>query len=1532
MSCYYVKGKRKISIQKIMHEFYKETLVITNAEVFSSDELVENTYKKITDLESSSNYVSSNNTGILDFITKENSIFKTIPGLEDQNRLAPEYILEKRVSQWVRDNINSPSTLNLLNSTAEVEELYRKIEPELPEEIKEQPGKIKYLINEILEEIKLEEVNKDFGTAIHELFSLKIRDKESEYNSKLNEIINDDKFSLLFKDAPKEDWKNKINEIIKKIGNDITARGKAISEIFFVYNDSEKDLIALKGKIDLIVVDTNGTAHIFEIKISKNSYKDNKWDQVKTLTLDWQLAIYKQLLGQHVVVKNTELYVIPITIGSPGDPTSLFYEGIFNRNIESKNGLRNGRIETIANRLIPLKIHAEYDPKRVEDFKEKLLRLFGDDYEIKLQLRESSVEEKLKSIEKAQKKHGGPFTFYNNYKEIEGLPYGRIEADTLEELEPKVRLFVNYENNRKDMKVTDLKSAIRESILSKDKINTKNEEYDIQVNRLLLEYLNDNWEVIDEFPETSALGLILLRNRNNGTINVISLSVNQFLANSSIPGMNEGDIEYAKAFLFLNEYKDKLMPYNTNKIGEIVVFNPENRKHYYRTTHTQFKQFYNLMMSKNFKEADIKLTVEQDLLGLVNIALQNLDNFYKSFPNDLAKNKLDNIIRPLVTDNNLTLEKLIQVQKDFYQLYPEYKDKTFEKTLNFEDKTEVLLAMLNVAILSYYKDDLGGDFSNISMFSMNFSDFSSLFKSIYSSENPEYDKEGRKITGIFQGLTWTTPDWAPSKDLRNINKIMSGANSKIAEMLLKTSEKLTKNTLEFYDDINFSETERFLVGETQSKYKNLWLQKGDNVSPEFILKNPYKEDVENALEDSQRKYLKKQLLIINMYKLGIPENEINKLNSDSLDSLLKNDKIAEAIASGDYFRMPLVRREEFSRHKGIFKTAGQTWKERIEPYRHEVLDFLDAKGITAEDRVELEKSRMGFYEMYDTYAAHTPEFKARMVEKHGIDYFEFNLDTIAHRLIFNKIRKDVYDKVFPVVNSYVWWIKLRAGKSNDDISNYLKYISDQIKLSAYGEHIIDPEFKDLTVAQSVFRRFATAAMLGFRPILLAKELVIGTAKGIALAATQIYGKDQFTTEDLLAAYTKMFTIDKKFSQEFNLIDKINAHYRFANMDTNTLALKLQTDRHGMLMRGMSRYMYASNTIPDYQNRLVLFLAKMIHDGSYEAHTNEGGVLRYDPRKDKRFSYYLENRDNHKDSKGNYIPAANDERYNTQRRKYLLLVETLNKESQIFGESFEESDLVPKAYSEQERSSFKSFTDMAYGYYDKDAQQQATNTWWGITWLQFKQFWPGKMKMWFGKPTQEDGSDSAMGTERQVVTEDKNGNKIPMWRKTIQKSDGSYDVIPTTENTGDPLIEWVGTPFEGLAYSVLSFTRDLATLNFDEVKGDKERLARVAFAINDAIFMFLMMSLFVMMFKAFKKESPGGMSKELLRFGEALTKKVANEQNLLDSTFGALSSDPAALSWARRFGADLKDVFEGDKTIRQAASRFGALEFLKEDKD
>ncbi len=139
------------------------------------------------------------------------------------------------------------------------------------------------------------------------------------------------------------------------------------------------------------------------------------------------------------------------------------------------------------------------------------------------------------------------------------------------------------------------------------------------------------------------------------------------------------------------------------------------------------------------------------------------------------------------------------------------------------------------------------------------------------------------------------------------------------------------------------------------------------------------------------------------------------------------------------------------------------------------------------------------------------------------------------------------------------------------------------------------------------------------------------------------------------------------------------------------------------------------------------MAIMIHDGNYEAHSLVDGELKYDPRKDGRFSYYFEQRSKHlKD--GKYIPAVNDKKYNYQRQLYLLLQSQLNQEYDYQGKHLTESDLVEKAYSSVERNSIKSFIDMSYGYYDKDAQSQSHNTWWGIIYLQFMQFWPGKMKM------------------------------------------------------------------------------------------------------------------------------------------------------------------------------------------------------------
>lgn len=148
-------------------------------------------------------------------------------------------------------------------------------------------------------------------------------------------------------------------------------------------------------------------------------------------------------------------------------------------------------------------------------------------------------------------------------------------------------------------------------------------------------------------------------------------------------------------------------------------------------------------------------------------------------------------------------------------------------------------------------------------------------------------------------------------------------------------------------------------------------------------------------------------------------------------------------------------------------------------------------------------------------------------------------------------------------------MKLLGGKQNDDISKQLEYIANQLNLAAYDEPIIDDEFKDLATVVSFVKPIATMGMLAFKPISLIKEMTIGVMKGATLASTQIYGKDQFTIKDLSSAYGKLMSIDKKFASEFNLIDKMNIFYGFANMDMSSVSKKLQTDRRG-IFRGVGR--------------------------------------------------------------------------------------------------------------------------------------------------------------------------------------------------------------------------------------------------------------------------------------------------------------------------------------------------------------------------
>ena len=1531
MECAYTyNGKDTRNILELAKVFYQsKTQLDPSAAIYSSEEVQKSTVDILLEQNKLKTQIEENKnlSPVTDFIVSTNSA-PILNGIGiDAERLAPEYIEENRINNYISTELDKNTSLSIDESKLPKvsKERFDKVLQKFPNSDK---SVLQFYLSQIEDIIKLEELTKDFGNALHELISISIKEEaglnSSLYKNRLSTLIteNPDIFGV----GLEKEWEYKIAEIVKSITSFVLKTGTPITELTLM--SGKNDRAQLKGRIDLIAVDGNGNAHIFDIKISKKPYEE--WDDVKLLTLDWQLALYRQLLSKHIDVKNTLLYVLPIQLENLKDPKSLHYIGSDNRRNNSKSGLiEGGKLTMIARLLIPNSIHRKYNEKKEAEFLSDLEGVLPS-YKIKTTRDTYDVD---KIVERAKQK--GEFSFYNKFHENPDFSEKYITADTEKEFREKIEKFVEYAKLQQNINVIRLKDAINAVILdpSKTSIELPNKRQSIIANKMFKNYLSGNWEILDGIPESTNLGLIVLRNTFTNTIDVISLSTyEEFADYTEVSELKYGDLEYIKTFLFLNNFKEELFLGRGNKIGTIRTYNPDKGTTYFKDTRDGLTMFSNRMLETG-RKGKISLNEKTHLVSFEKTALANVQGALQILEGE-TKNQMEAIFSGISGSNlnDVDLDKLLEINKAFLKLYPEYKDKEFQATLNFGDRVEYLYTLLQVAILSKHGVKLSADFVGMSNHAFHYADFKSLISALFTKEQSEYDAQGRKISGIMGGLTQITPDFVRSNDLRNINQIIANVNSKIGQKMVEQSYNIHALTKKYYDEIGYKGISRSWYGESQSKYKHLFVldpNTGD-VSKEFKTKNPYIINSDNALSEPERTFLKGILFEIQKYALALNSNDINKINPQSLDSLMSNEKVAKAIKSGEYFKMPLIRREEFSRNKEFLKGGLHGFWVRFKERAHEFNDLIDPRELDPEELKYINESAVGFTEMYDVYGRQTESFKNKMIEKNGSTYYEWNLDTIAHRMAFNKIRKQQFDAKLPIINAYVWWLKLQGGQQNKDVEKVLTYIENQLKLAAFDEPIIDDEFADVAKTTAAIKKITTGFMLAFRPVLFVKEITIGIMKGVGLAATQIYGKDQFGVGDLTSAYGKLLTIDNKFSDEFNLIDNINNYYRFANMDINTIAKKLQSDRKGV-MRGMGRWMYSMNTIPDYYNRLSLFLAKMIHDGSYDAHIMVDGKMTYDPRKDKRFEHYFNLREKYKNSKGDYIPAPSDKEYNKQRNLYLLLVEEINTENAGTGENkLTEADLVSKAYSEKERNSFKSFTDMAYGYYDKDSQSQLNNTWYGMIWLQFMQFWPGKMKQWFGKPVE--GKNSPIGKFKHK-TRIEDGKEVLLYKKPIYRED-EPDVIErfeeVTEDTGDPVYEWEGSPQEGLIYSALYTLHDVLTGNFKDLKANSDRNRRVLFAFHDAILMMFIWKLFKAFIDNYILENgTDGIDGKTMAFYQSVTNKVFSETNMFQSTIAAVDATPAFLSFGSRVAKDMQDILEGHGTVQELLGHnVGALEFLK----
>jgi hypothetical protein len=215
--------------------------------------------------------------------------------------------------------------------------------------------------------------------------------------------------------------------------------------------------------------------------------------------------------------------------------------------------------------------------------------------------------------------------------------------------------------------------------------------------------------------------------------------------------------------------------------------------------------------------------------------------------------------------------------------------------------------------------------------------------------------------------------------------------------------------------------------------------------------------------------------------------------------------------------------------------------------------------------------------------------------------------------------------------------------------------------------------------------------LAFAPVQASGQILNGLFTNIKLNWTS--DREIFSKEHLVSSFTEVGKDIVHFGTKPTLCEALNKVFGINDMDMNTYAKNLSTNKHG-IFHFMDRYAFKMSSRPDFYNRMTIFLSQMKADGCYEAHSvDKDGNLVYDCTKDKRYKALWDgtpkNSKEYKEALSRYIAVA----------QQFVREGAKNADGTLFEFNASNPAKLPRAYTVQEAESRKDVADSLYGYYD-----------------------------------------------------------------------------------------------------------------------------------------------------------------------------------------------------------------------------------------
>lgn len=1186
----------------------------------------------------------------------------------------------------------------------------------------------------------------------------------------------------------------------------------------------------ISGTIDLLVVAEDGTTHIYDFKTSKSSMgsswtSEDGWHPEKKKRYENQVVGYSAMLEQYDIANST-LHIVPFLLDfSYTDDTKTQINGLNSVKMEQVADIvPSGNTYNKWKTFLPLQFEFNSDSLISVDGKIQHMLPVKTVRSIKVQRDTKEVQyyiEQCRPVQPSSPYYGKmKWSFLKKGVGKDEIVFFKDDSERDQEIEKFVAKLKDVRANELDTIAVNIKRAINKEITLSDIANSFSDDKQAFIAHQFQRYIDGGWQFIRN-KEMNAYGIfifkkdgrsevIVISNQSLGTVFKLAHGTtilgktreDQYVDSKKILNATTGNMELMRAMTYIAENQNL---FKDAKISQVKVINPWHGR---QTTALNSKliENYNLLVQDNAStyDGDLKYLNNSIFWGDVVSTL--------SIADDLLKLESETGLRGFTMDGQEDVDgKTTQFTIEWIQERMKFLKRKYGYLYNVE---ETKIGDPNIWAAYKQLND-------------------ALLALTNRSVVQEFDRGLWLANGVVPGVQIASTSYSPSANIRIFDDLMAQFATEVRIQSEKKWRPIVSSLKAFYK----SKGRPSIIGGEAEFFREWFVTDPTTgkIADSFSLMDP--ED--RAFTGSPESKAALDIWLKTMAQLRWP-------NATDEEIQAKKD-------NGEYYRVPLTE-ARFSRQAKNLGTFGvaKALINKFQQYGELTRDVFAGESQQKEDWIEETIDNNLSRGLYNKFFL-TEEQREGKIREKGVGFFETDLEEVMRQALTAYTKSDVSKKYIPAISAMQ--ISMRLGQSFGDQKqkDTEKALNALIKSKFYGETVISKDLQPLARWVSVLKKGLSTLSLGFNMRSFIREFLQGTWMGISRSGlNNLPGVSEKT---YLAAYEHVLTNAYKNFSSVSKLQQLDAHFGVANHSLNNISRKRRINWFG-IGNVSSDTLFWGSTAPDFQHRMTILVAKMMGDGVWDAYTlDENGDLKYEWKKDKRFSVYASGDINNKD-------------YLAQKTLYEKHIEELNNigfkyvDANGIQREYKVGDDLPEAYLPKEIQAIKNYSDLLYGHYDDESRSLINDMFLGSLFMQYKTYIVSRVEQWTLNPGTynteflEWDTDPISGQKLYKIHKKELVNGKP---EIEIKAEGDISNMEELKSEGliEPLYVWKGMPMEGIARSYLKFFKDIKSWDWETIKEKwKDPIERdnILLGMHDCILASLMIMIITGLFGlAFKGE-------------------------------------------------------------------------------